>query len=326
MKPSSSKEEHRREGDGSGSEDSGDAASESVVNEDAVGGGGDSEELEEEEAIPVAKQARPRSQSGSAPPRPVKRLNLGRPGCGGAAAQQDTIEHGHQDGVGVRTLATMNQLDPRVVHAQAAEESRQRARAAEREASAALIEVEETLQRLVRSHRPGSPTVDHAVTELANRLNAYSQAREGSVQADTAYHEQHLQGVLQDRHRRWADHDERIQAARHPTVPVQQVQAGEGGVQQHPVPSRRDEGQQSSGGSDHDEGANESNAMVPQAQVLMTNLVRLAMTSKHPASNPVRLAANTNGLAKNPMQLTKTKLTFDPSGSFTTNWWCRVER
>jgi hypothetical protein len=119
MKPSSSQEEHRREGDGSGSEDSGDAASESVVSEDAVGGGGDSEELEEEEAIPVATQARPRSQSGSAPPRTVKRLNLGRPGCGGAAAQQDTIGHGHHDGVGVRTLATMNQLDPRVVHARA---------------------------------------------------------------------------------------------------------------------------------------------------------------------------------------------------------------
>jgi len=67
----------------------------------------------------VATQARLRSQSGSAPPRPVKRLNLGRPGCGGAAAQQDTIGHGHQDGVGVRTLATMNQLDPRVVHARA---------------------------------------------------------------------------------------------------------------------------------------------------------------------------------------------------------------
>jgi hypothetical protein len=119
MKPSSSKEEHRREGDGSGSEDSGDVssgqASESVVSEDAVGGGRaveDSEESEdgdaEEEAIPVAKQASPRSQSGSAPPRPVKRFNLGRPGCGGAAAQQDTIGHGHQDGAGVRTLATIN--------------------------------------------------------------------------------------------------------------------------------------------------------------------------------------------------------------------------
>jgi len=148
----------------------------------------------------------------------------------------------------------------------AAKESHQQARAAEREASAALIEAEETLQRLVRSHRPGSSTVDHAVTELANRLNAYTQAREGSVQADTAYHEQHLQEVLQDRHRRWADHDERIQADRHPTVPVQQVQAGECDVQQHPVPSRGDEGQPSSGGSDHDEGANEANAMVPQAE------------------------------------------------------------
>jgi hypothetical protein len=103
---------------------------------------------------------------------------------------------------------------------QAAEESHQRALAAERAASAALVQAEEELQRLVRAHRPGSPTVDDAVTELADRRDEYDEACEASVRANTSCHNEHDDVIMNDRHLRWADHEERLQAARHPTSAV----------------------------------------------------------------------------------------------------------
>jgi hypothetical protein len=103
---------------------------------------------------------------------------------------------------------------------QAAEESHQRALAAERAASAALVQAEEELQRLVRAHRPGSPTVDDAVTELADPRDEYDEACEASVHADTSCHNEHGDVIMNDRHLRWADHEERLQAARHPTSAV----------------------------------------------------------------------------------------------------------
>jgi hypothetical protein len=90
---------------------------------------------------------------------------------------------------------------------QTEEELRQQARVAESAASAAQVEAEEALQRLVQTHRPGSPTVDDAVTELALRHDEYR---------DAAYHEELLHETLRERRRRRTDHDERIQTARRP--------------------------------------------------------------------------------------------------------------
>jgi hypothetical protein len=125
---------------------------------------------------------------------------------------------------------------------QAATAARRQALDAESAASAAHVEAEGALQRLVRTHRPGSPTVDDAVANLANRRSEYDQACEASVRVDTAYHEQQLEEVLQDRRIRWADHDEQIQAARHPTgaVGLQQAQAGDGDAEQHQGQSGED--------------------------------------------------------------------------------------
>jgi hypothetical protein len=103
---------------------------------------------------------------------------------------------------------------------QAAEESRQRALAAERAASAALVEAEEELQRLVRDHRPGSPTVDDAVTKLANRQDEYDAACEATFRAETSCHDQHGDDILYDRHLRSDDHKARIKAARCPITAV----------------------------------------------------------------------------------------------------------
>jgi len=83
---------------------------------------------------------------------------------------------------------------------QAAEESHQRALAAEHAAFAALVQAEEELQRLVRAHRPGSPTVDDAVTELADRRDEYDEACEASVRADTSCHNEHGDVIMNDRH------------------------------------------------------------------------------------------------------------------------------
>jgi hypothetical protein len=78
---------------------------------------------------------------------------------------------------------------------QAATAARRQALDAESAASAAHVEAEGALQRLVRTHRPGSPTVDDAVANLANRRSEYDQACEASVRVDTAYHEQQLEEV-----------------------------------------------------------------------------------------------------------------------------------
>jgi hypothetical protein len=65
-------------------------------------------------------------------------------------------------------------------------ESQQRAISAENAASTALVEAEAALQALLQRHRPGSPIVDAAVTELANRNDEYANACDASVQADAA--------------------------------------------------------------------------------------------------------------------------------------------
>jgi hypothetical protein len=99
---------------------------------------------------------------------------------------------------------------------QTEEELRQQARVAENAASAAQVEAEEALQRLVQTHRPGSPTVDDAVTELALRRDEYRDACRASERADAAYHEELLHETLRERRRRRTDHNERIQTARRP--------------------------------------------------------------------------------------------------------------
>jgi hypothetical protein len=99
---------------------------------------------------------------------------------------------------------------------QAAEAAQQGAFTAERAASGdALVEAEEALVLLLQHHRPGSPAVDRAVTELADRSDEYQQACAASERADASYHERHRDETLNDRRLRRTDHDERIQAARH---------------------------------------------------------------------------------------------------------------
>jgi hypothetical protein len=106
------------------SEDSGQESGEHGI-EQAIDDDGASEEAEESvvgegevrgrQATPAAaSRVRPRSGGENASPQAVKRLNLGRTSCG---AQQDTVGRADQ-GAGI--LATMNQLDPRVIYAGAA--------------------------------------------------------------------------------------------------------------------------------------------------------------------------------------------------------------
>jgi hypothetical protein len=96
------------------------------------------------------------------------------------------------------------------------EELRQQARVTESAASAAQVEAEEALQRLVQTHRPGSLTVDDAVTELALRRDVYREAYRANERADAAYNEELLHETLRERRRCRTDHDERIQPARCP--------------------------------------------------------------------------------------------------------------
>jgi hypothetical protein len=83
----------------------------------------------------------------------------------------------------------------------------------------AYVEAQEALQLLLRRHRPGSPTVDAAVTELADRSDEYESACDAADQADPAYSEHLRQDTLRDRRLRRIVHAERILAARH-THPV----------------------------------------------------------------------------------------------------------
>jgi hypothetical protein len=97
-------------------------------------------------------------------------------------------------------------------------ESQQRAISAENAASTALVEAEADLQALLQRHRPGSPIVDAAVTELANRNDEYANACDASVQADAAVNEQLHQEMLRARHLRRVEHAGRIMAARQPQL------------------------------------------------------------------------------------------------------------
>jgi len=101
---------------------------------------------------------------------------------------------------------------------EAADENQQRAVAAENAASAALIDAEATLQQLLRRHRPGSPSVDAAVTEMANQSDEYAAACDATVQAEDAYSEQLRRELLRARHLRRVDHAERILFMRHPQL------------------------------------------------------------------------------------------------------------
>jgi len=64
----------------------------------------------------VASRTRSRSGSDNGSPRPVKRLNLGPPGCGGAVVQQVTCGQSHQVSGNTKVIS-MNYLDPRVIYA-----------------------------------------------------------------------------------------------------------------------------------------------------------------------------------------------------------------